>query len=108
VSDQTPASLQQSIKPVMLAREVGELLRCGLRTVYAMFDPHRGPLTGYRVGKGNRGVRIHGASVLRLLEGGVEPNTPPPSAPPAKKPRQGGEGSGRAFGGGRFALRPPG
>jgi hypothetical protein len=51
---------------VLTAQEVKVSLRCGLSTVYELFN--RGDLRGFRIGKGNGGVRFLAKDVEAFVD----------------------------------------
>lgn len=89
---------------ILTAREVADRLRCGLSTVYDMFEAGR--LTGFRAGKGRGTIRIHAKSVESVLNPPPTPtptSSPQPIAPPPRprtktKPVETGK---------RLYVRPP-
>jgi excisionase family DNA binding protein len=98
-----PRDCQQAPIPhtVLLAKEVANILRVSKSTVYEMFETGR--LKGFRVGAGNRGIRISRDSVEELMcehhadaAPPASPANPRPKARPAPlpPPKIGGYGHG--------------
>jgi excisionase family DNA binding protein len=74
---------------ILTAREVSQILRIGLTTVYDAY--RQGELRGFRAGQGQGGIRIFAQSVNEFIERKM--NRPAPTPEPAievlvKKPRR--------------------